>query len=282
MLSLEAAKRLTQDFLERGVIEVFQKSSGVLNRLPFIEVQGSGYSYNVMSELPAGVGYRGIGEAYGNEGMEVDTFVERLVLLGTDSDVDVYLQSTHANFNDLRALQTEQKAKAVAYRFESDFFAGDGKSKNLKGLDARAEEGVVGTVIKGDLTLDALNELIDACEGVNALFMNKKMRRDILKLMQTSNHYIESRQEFGMTIYNYAGVDIVASDQVPNGKIYAIWFDLNGVCGLTNGGIKVRDLGELQTLPVYRTRIDFACGLATKHTKSFAILDTTQPTRVKK
>ena len=39
-------------------------------------------------------------------------------------------------------------------------------------------------------------------------------------------------------------------------------------------GIQVRDLGELDTLPVFRTRIEFYCGLATKHARSFAVLNT--------
>jgi hypothetical protein len=35
------------------------------------------------------------------------------------------------------------------------------------------------------------------------------------------------------------------------------------VTGLTNGGVQVTDLGELETKPAYRTRIEFYCGLAT-------------------
>jgi hypothetical protein len=35
-----------------------------------------------------------------------------------------------------------------------------------------------------------------------------------------------------------------------------------GVTGLTNGGVMVDDLGLLQSQPVYRTRIEFYCGLA--------------------
>jgi hypothetical protein len=33
------------------------------------------------------------------------------------------------------------------------------------------------------------------------------------------------------------------------------------VTGLTNGGVMVDDLGMLQSQPVYRTRIEFYCGL---------------------
>jgi hypothetical protein len=36
----------------------------------------------------------------------------------------------------------------------------------------------------------------------------------------------------------------------------------NAVTGLTNGGVMVDDLGLLQSQPVYRTRVEFYCGLA--------------------
>ncbi|MFP3427896.1 hypothetical protein, partial [Pseudoalteromonas sp. SIMBA_162] len=46
-------------------------------------------------------------------------------------------------------------------------------------------------------------------------------------------------------------------------EIYALKFGaMEHVSGLRNGGVQVRDLGELDTLPVYRTRIEFYCGLA--------------------
>lgn len=35
-----------------------------------------------------------------------------------------------------------------------------------------------------------------------------------------------------------------------------------GVTGLTNGGVQVRDLGELDSKPVFRTRLEFYTGLA--------------------
>jgi hypothetical protein len=49
-------------------------------------------------------------------------------------------------------------------------------------------------------------------------------------------------------------------------SIYAVKFGADesdrGVTGLTNGGVMVDDLGLLQSQPVYRTRIEFYCGLA--------------------
>ena len=286
---LADAKKLTQDMLQRGVIETMEKTSGVLHRLPFIEVVGSGYAYNIMEELPE-VNYREVNKGYQNTAATVTQAVESLVIFGGDADVDVFLGRTHSNLNDLRALNTEAKAKSVARTFEKEFFAGTGETKNegvggsaaptLKGLDQRIKDSIAGTEIKATLTLDALNELLDAVvDGADTLFMSKKMRREVMKLLQENNHYIENgKDEFGRMVQYYGGVEIVAVEDslIPADKIYAVKFGTDSyVHGLSNGGIQARDLGELDTLPVYRTRIEMYVGLATKHKKSFAVLDTT-------
>ena len=276
---LADAKRLTQDMLQKGVIETMEKTSGVMNRLPFIEVVGSGYAYNVMEELPE-VGYRTINGAYSESASTLTQTVENLVILGGDSDTDVFLQRTHSNFNDIRALNTEAKAKATARQFEKDFFAGTGASNAFKGLDQRLTDSLAGTKIEEALTLDALNKLLDSVvDGADALFMSKAMRREVMKLLQENNHYIESgKDDFGRPVQYYGGVEIVAVEDslIPANKIYAVKFGADQyVHGLSNGGIQVYDLGQLQEKPVYRTRIEFYCGLATKHKKCFAVLDAT-------
>lgn len=278
MITLENAKRLTQDMLQRGVIETMEKTSGVLARLPFLEVVGSGFSYNIMEDLPE-VGYRAVNAAYTSNPVAVKQVVENLVILGGDADVDVYMVRTHSNVNDLRAIQTEAKAKAVARQFEQDFFKGTGSTNTLKGLDQRITDGIAGKEIKAALSLDALNELMDAVvDGADALFMSKKMRRNLLNLLQQSNHYIENGTDaFGKMVTKYNGIEIVAVEDslIPADKVYAVKFGTDSyVHGLSNGGIQVRDLGELDTLPVFRTRIEFYCGLATKHARSFAVLNT--------
>ena len=278
MLLLEKAKLMTQDMLCRGVVETMAKTSGVLARLPFVEVIGSGYAYNLVEELPD-VGYRNVNEAYSESTADLKQIVENLVIMGGDADVDVYLTRTHSNLNDIRAIQTELKSKAVARQFEMDFFKGTGTSKALKGLDARVEDSSCGTKLEKALSCDSLNELLDAVvDGADCLFMSKKMRRDLLTLLQNSNHYIESGSDaFGRPVSMYGGVEIVPVEDslIPADKVYAVKFDTAmGVHGLSNGGVQVKDLGELDAKPVYRTRIEFYCGLATKHKNCFAILDT--------
>lgn len=286
MLLLNEAKLLTQDMLQRGVIETMAKTSGVLQRLPFIEVMGSGYAYNVVEELPS-VQYRAVNGTYTESTAEPKKTVESLVILGGDADVDVYLTRTHSNLNELRAMQTELKAKAVARQFEKDFFTGAGTSDALKGLDARQTGDIAGTKqTEEDLTLDALNELLDnVVDGADAMFMSKTMRRELMNLLQGNNHYIENGTDaFGRPVMAYGGVEIVPVEDslIPKNKIYAVKFGTDSyVHGLSNGGVQARDLGELDTKPCYRTRIEFYCGLATKHKKCFSILEISNVSRAK-
>ncbi len=278
MFSLVDASKLTQNMLEKGVIETMAQTSGVLERIPFIEVVGSGYSYNIMSDLPA-VEYRQVNTGYNATDVTVDTKVENLVIMGGDADVDVYIAKTYSNINDIRALQTESKAKSVARQFEKDFFGGLGTNGTLKGLTQRCAENMAGTEIKGALSLDTLNELMDSVvDGADVLYMSKKMRRKVMSLLQASAHYIEMGSDsFGRPVAMYGGVAIIPVDDslIPADRIYAVKFGADQyVAGLSNGGIQVRDLGELDTLPVFRTRIEMYVGLATKHTKCFAILNT--------
>ena len=45
-------------------------------------------------------------------------------------------------------------------------------------------------------------------------------------------------------------------------SIYVVSIGGDGLTGIQNGGVDVRDLGELQTAPVYRTRVEWFTGLA--------------------
>jgi hypothetical protein len=45
-------------------------------------------------------------------------------------------------------------------------------------------------------------------------------------------------------------------------SIYIVSMGADGLTGLQNGSIDVRDMGELQTSPVYRTRVEWYNGIA--------------------
>ncbi|WP_427036497.1 major capsid protein [Cytobacillus pseudoceanisediminis] len=298
-LTLEQAAKLSTDKLQRGVIETFARTSPVLELLPFMTIAGNSYQYNQEKTLP-NIEYRGINEAYTEGAGEVVRKSESLVMLGGDVDVDKFIVKTLGNVNDQRAIQTQMKVKALSKQFTKDFFKGDSENKTnnkFDGLDVRIAAN--GQAIFGDnagsaaavLTLNKLHELLDMVEGgADALFMSKAMRREMQKLLEGQTHYVQvGKDNFGRPIEFFGDVAIrtVEDDVLPftesigdglndnatTGSIYAVKFGAQeAIAGLTNGGVMVDDLGEIDAKPVYRTRIEFYCGMADFHPKAAARL----------
>jgi hypothetical protein len=297
-VTLAQAAVLSQNSLQRGVIETFVQESPVLDRLPLLTIQGNAYAYNEEATLP-GVAFRSVNEAYTESTGTVNQKSESLVILGGDADVDRFIVQTRGNINDQRAVQTRMKVKAASYKFQDHFINGDvavdpkgfdGLKKRLTGaqvLDA-ATNGM-GPVAGGQDFFDALDALIAQVNGqVDALYMNKAVRSRIMssgRRLGGTEWIMSSFAGDGIVkripTYNgipmldigqtAAGVDIIPQTETQGSSnvassIYAVRFgqgeEDQAVTGLTNGGVMVDDLGQLQEKPAYRTRIEFYCGLA--------------------
>ncbi len=296
-VTLAQAALLSQNDLQRSVLERFVIESPILDRLPLLEIQGNAYAYNEEATLP-GVAFRAVNEAYVESTGTINQKSESLVILGGDADVDRFIVRTRSNLNDQLGFQTGVKVKAAAYKFQDAFFNGDvavepkgfdGLKKRLTGaqvLDA-ATNGV-GPVAGGQDFLDTLDALIGAVRGnVDALYANKA----IIARIKSSGRRLGGTdaiiQSFGATIQKtvttYDGIPLLdpgtkadGTDVLPMnetqgtatnaGSIYAVRFGEDegdqAVTGLTNGGVEVEFLGQLQEKPAFRTRIEFYCGLA--------------------
>lgn len=292
-LSLTEAAKLSTDTLQRGVIETFARTSPVLELLPFMTIAGNSYQYNQEKTLPE-VEYRDINEGYTEGGGEFTHKVESLVMVGGDVDVDKFIVKTLGNVNNQRAIQTNMKVKALSRQFTKDFFKGKASDgKKFDGLDVRIaannqviyadEAGAAGKA----LTLAKLHELLDMVDGgADVLFMSKAVRREMQAILEGSTHYIQvGKDNFGRPIEYFGDVQIrTVEDEVlafnetvgssaDSTSIYAVKFGAQeAISGLTNGGVMVDDLGELESKPAYRTRIEFYCGLADFHPKAAARL----------
>jgi hypothetical protein len=192
------------------------------------------------------------------------------------------------------------KAKALSLAFTRQFFKGD-SAVEVNGFDGLQKRVSGAQVIEagangGALTIELLDELIDAVEGEpDVLFVSKPMRRKIKSMLQQNNAYQESVLDaFGRPVMSYGGIQIrtIETDETgaeilgfneavgdgvgangTTGSIYAVKFGADQyVSGLRNGGVDVRDLGELETKPAYRTRIEFYAGLAVMHPRAVARL----------
>ncbi|QDY79789.1 major capsid protein [Streptomyces qinzhouensis] len=300
-LTLPEAAKLSTDELQRGVIETFVQESSILDRIPLLTIEGNSYAYNEEGTLP-GVEFRSVNEAYSESTGTVNQKSERLVILGGDADVDKFIVKTRGNLNDQRATQTRMKIKAASYRFQDAFFNGDvatepkgfdGLRKRLTGaqvISAGANgAGIVGVDgADAHAFFDLMDRLIAQVPGLNAangaLYANAGVIARIKSAARRIGGFEMVRESLtGKTVATYNGIALLDPGQNATGadilpqtetqgtannasSIYAVRFgqseDDRAVTGLTNGGIQVTDLGELESKPSYRTRIEFYTGLA--------------------
>jgi hypothetical protein len=299
---LESAK-LSQDTLKKGVMETFVLNAPVLQMLPFMEIQGNSYRYNEELTLP-GVEFRAVNGAYSESTGTVNPKTESLVILGGDADVDKFIAQTRSNINDQRAIQTALKTKALAYKFQDTFFNGDTATdeNSFDGLKKRLTGNQVivadtnGLDIDADQAsmykfLEALDALIYQTAGkADALFMDSKTLLKIKSIARQLGYFDKTVDAFGRSVMAYDGVPMFAAGEKTDGtkiighdevqgtannttSIYAVKFGADEfVSGLTNGGVQVYDLGELESKPAYRTRIEFYCGIGVFNGKAAARL----------
>ena len=290
MTLLEAAKTGTGDVTRDTLIEQFARSGEVLGRLPLRDIGGNSYTYNLEDTLP-GVGFRGVNEAYTESVGVVNPITERLRIAGGDLDVDKFIVDTEGAV--IRAQRELMKIKALALSIERTMIKGDGlvTVREFDGFQARVTGNQLinaGATAGGDpLSIAVLDQLIDQVDDPTYLIMNKAMRR---RLRQFSDTIIDKTiDEFGIQVERYAGLpllvvdrdetqaDIMAFDEAPSGggasvstSIYCASFGDGMVEGMQNGNIDARDLGELDTAPVFRTRVDWYVGLLVQHGRSLA------------
>jgi len=289
-LTLIEASKLVTNPLMRGIIEIFPRTSPVLERLPFSPVNGMALVYNLEETLP-GIGFRGINESYTADTGVINPQTERLVILGGISQVDRALVKTQGSVNNLRAIHDSQKAKAAALAYTAAFFNGDSLTspKEFDGLAVRLTGDQVLDMEDEELTLVMLDRLIDAVQGgAQILFCNKVIRRKINTLIRAAGQAIETVSgAFGTQLLQYAGVPIAVIEQDNDGdeilgfgegtasnraSIYAVRFGASEyVSGLQNSAMDVEDLGLVNGV-FYQTLIEWICGLAVFHPKSAARL----------
>lgn len=301
-ITLAQAAELSEDALQRGVIEVFIQESPVLDRLPLLTIEGNAYAYNSEVTLP-GVEFRNVNEAYTESTGTVVQAFETLSILGGDADVDRFVQQTRSNLNDQRALQTRLKVKAAAYKFQDTFINGDvdldpksfdGLKKRLVG-DQILTAGANGAPVLGDgdtdahAFYDALDALVGQVPGLNGtngvLYANNLVQAKLRSAARRLGGVeMLGEDATGKRVLSWQGIPVLSPGVTSTGveilpqtetqglnamtsSVYAVKFGENeqdrGVTGLTNGGVSVRDLGEVDVKPVWRTRIEFYCGIAT-------------------
>ena len=294
-ISLAQSARMTNDVLQAGVIEVLATESKLLQLLPFMNVQGSGYTYNIEKNL-GNAQFRKVNGGYNYGAIETIPVTERIVILGDEAIVDTYQIAVESDINNLMAIEVALRTKAIAHKFEKCFIDGgkaagsgvpsESVANEFVGILTRYTETAPANIpsaalplfqaqviTKTDDLISDLDTLLDmVAGGADCLIMNKKTRRQVTAKGRAFCDYRQG--EFGTQFVQYGGVDIadVDGDLLADDVVIAVKFGAKeAVCGLQNGGVRVTALGEMESQPQLKTRIEWFVGLAVFNPKAVAI-----------
>jgi hypothetical protein len=289
-LTLSEASKLSNDMLMRGVVETVIKDSPILQHMPFIEVMENSLTYNQEKTLP-GIDFYDVGDTWNESTPTFEQKTATLKIIGGDADVDNFLKATRSNVQDLEAAIIEMKAKALRHKFEEIFIYGDSETsiKQFDGIrklidtESESERVVAVAASGGELTLDKLDELIDAVKGgkPDMLLMSRRSRRKINSLVRASGSMLATdRDSWGNFIQLWDGIPIGVNDWILDthtvaggvetattggacSAIYALQFGEGALCGLSSPGfLQVEPIGQLENKDASRTRVKWYCSMA--------------------
>lgn len=294
---LEAARIAANNGEDKkaGVLMTFAETSPLLAAMPIVNIQGNSYAYVRESVLP-GIAFRAVNAGYTESAGATAQISEPLKLIGGDLDVDKFLVQT--NGAQVRSIHERMKATALAQQIGIKLIKGDATTSTLEFNGLEARYGGTGTTVTtggqvlsqgGALSMKKLDEMIDLVDpgiGQKALIMTKAMARNILTFLRSSSTAISmSVNEFGQRVTSYYGMPILIADQngdqaaIATGddgageeSIYCVALGPSGLHMIQSGGIDVRDLGEVHSAPVFRTRVEWYCGVVDEHPRCVARL----------
>ena len=307
MTLLEASKLSANrgEILNSSVAELYAGSSSILATLPFKNI--AGLSERILREVTRpSASFRAINEGFTDSFGSRQDFTVSLAISGGNIDIDMVLMSG-LNDADLRATETQAKVRALSLNWTRIFMKGDtavaGQEKEFDGLQKRLGDPAfssqvinAGNTAGGDaLSLEKLDELLDQVEGDNKkLIMNKTMARRLTQASRNQavgGYVVFTQPEFGRRVMTYNGVEILTIDKdnlnadilpfsevnpgggaAASASIYCADFSDLGVYGLTNGGIMVKDFGELDNGQIMRTKINWLTNYVIKDLRGAARL----------
>lgn len=286
-----------------AVIQTFGETSPLLAAIPQMQVGGSAYAWNRQASLGS-AGTRAVGGTYTESAGTFEERTVGLKIYGGDLDIDEFLVKVHGPEHRAMQERSKAAyvAQLLGWAIVKGSVAGGGGSTadphGMDGLQVRYGGGFGGTAVvdggenagqifqnsggSNALSLKDLDNAIMLTEGCNALLMPKKMRINITSFLRGSSSITQSKDEFGNVITSYAGIRILDADvlgtvsgleqigfnegaSTNRASVWCLNLSDTGLCMVTNGGVQVRDLGEQNSGPQRRTRVEIYCNIADLH-----------------
>lgn len=297
---IEAAKvaKNNDQIYRAGIIETYANADPIMQIMPFETINGNTWTFSREQSLP-GVAFRGVNETYDESTGKIELVSETLSIAGGYLDVDKFILKTQGM--EQRTIQENMKVKSLALDIAKTFIKGSVMTdeKSFDGIQARIGADAnqliaAGTTASGTaLSLNKLNKLIDAVTRPTCLVMNRTLRSLLSEAAHTTSvgGYITwNKNEFGQRILYYGDLPIITtgkdntnaeilafdeacySGSSVGTSIYCLSLGEDGVKAIQYADMEVKDLGELQTKPSFRTEIEWYVGMVIQRTDAAARL----------
>lgn len=242
-ITLAEAKVGMADKVDQQVVDMFRRSSLLLDRLTFDNsispgTGGSTLTYGyVQLKTPSTAAVRTINSEYTAGEAKREKKTTTAIIMGGSFEVDRVLQNTSGAVDEL-AFQAEQKIKATANYFHNLVINGtsassgtgyvpntfDGLKKLLVGTSNEITSSVSITTA-AELTsnynalLDELDAFISALDGTpSMLLMNGKMLTKLRGAARRAGYYDSTKDDFGRFVETYNGIPLMDAGKYYNGS----------------------------------------------------------------
>ena len=217
-----------QGTLEKGSVLSMATATPVVEAMPFVQIKGNAYSYNVVDTLLQ-TEHRELGQDVIESELQSTKVTKSLVILTNSVKTDRAL----GVMSDITDIMAEGQHLAMV---------SSGKAlekKVIYELKQMLTDTTAGTKVTGELSIDLVDDALDSVPNANMIFVNNKGHRALKKLFKAEGYTPVQIEAFGRRVVSYSGVPIVVSQDLADNEILIVKFAEDGVHGITNGGLVV-------------------------------------------
>lgn len=233
-ITLAEAKVGMADHVDQQIIDMFQRSSLLLDRLTFDNsispgTGGSTLSYGyIQLKTPSTAAVRTINSEYTANEAKREEKTTKAIIMGGSFQIDRVLQNTSGAVDEL-AFQAEQKIKATANYFHNLVINGTSSASGtgfvtstfdgLKKLLTGTSNEITSTVsLTSSAEMDSnYNAFLDEMDGFvsvmdgtpTMLMMNNAMLIKLRSIARRAGYYERTKDDFGRVVETYRGVPMV-------------------------------------------------------------------------
>ena len=306
-ITLQQAKVGMANKVDQAVVDIFRRSSVLLDKLTFDNIicPGTGgstltYGYVQLND-PSIAACRSVGQEYTPSEANKTLQTARAVIMGGSFKVDRVLQNTSAAADEIQ-FQAEEKIKATANHFHNMVINGNytmGEFDGLKNLLAGTRNDLTSNVSLAtsaemdenyNAFLDEMDDFIAHVDGTpDMLLMNTRMLTKLRSIARRAGYYDRSRDDFGNVVETYAGIPMVDMGryyedgstvdvvETVNGKtaIYAVCLGLDGFHAISPTGTGVINsyMPDLSAPGAIKTgEVELVAGVVLKSSQKAAVL----------